>query len=99
MTIHRAVTLALTFIALIAWVAWLVKFPRQWGYAIGVMVWLLNIMVFIVSLIIVTETGTIDTKLFNNWSTIIRWQALVYAIGGACCILFQRRKKQQAKDE
>ena len=96
MTIHRAVTLALTLIALITWVVWLIKFPRKWGYAVGVILWLLNMMVFTVAVVIAIESGPINTELFNYWSTVIRWQAILYAIGAACCVILDRRKKQQA---
>jgi amino acid transporter len=78
--VYRAITLALTLIALATWVLWLFRHPNKWGYAMWIILWLLNILVFYTSILFF---GVRDPEFLNAWSTIIRWQALISIIGAA----------------
>ena len=89
--IYRAITLSLTIIALIVWLMWLIRHPDKWGYAVWVIVWLVNIMAFYASILL---ADPINPEFYNSWSIVIRWQALISIIGAA--ILFRNgRKKHQ----
>jgi hypothetical protein len=78
--LYRAITLSLTILALITWLVWLIRHPKKWGYAVWIIIWLLNIMAFYASILLF---GVTDPKLLNSWSTIIRWQALISILGAA----------------
>jgi len=96
--IYRAITLFLTIAALITWIIWLIRNPHKWGYALWVIIWLVNIMVFYASLLLADSNGVIDTLFFNRWSIIIRWQALISVLTAAIFWWNNGRKKSRDLD-
>jgi hypothetical protein len=86
--LYRAITLSLTIIALIVWVIWLVRHPTKWGYAVWIIIWLINIMAFYASILFIDSN---NPEFYNSWSIVIRWQALISVIGAA--ILFRNGRK------
>lgn len=81
--VYRAITLLLTVVAIVTWVIWLIRHPKKWGYVLWIIIWLVNIMVFYAAIMMADASGTIDPVVYNTWSIIIRWQALISSIGAA----------------
>ena len=91
--IYRLIALVMAVAGIVIWMVWAERNKFRWKIAIAPLSWLINVAAFYLCYLSQWYRHTIDYKLLNNWSLIIRLQSLVLVMGlGIILIINEQRK-------
>jgi len=85
------VALILAIAAIIMWIAWGIRNPGKWGYAIAPLSWLVNVGVFSGCFVAASSLGRMVPHLFNYWGQVVIIQGLLLTGGVVTVLLFDGR--------
>lgn len=84
----RALIFLISLLGIALFVVWSLKHKDQWLYVVAPASWLLHIMAFQLCLFVPSKFGLSVAQL-NLWSSAIRLQGVILAVGCALILLFE----------